>query len=44
MLTAYPTLETTRDSMRLGAVAVCTKPIDTQELEEKVAAILGVDA
>ena len=44
MLTAYPTIETTRDSMRLGAAAVCTKPIDTQELEEKVAAILGVDA
>ena len=41
MLTAYPTIETTRESLRLGAWEVCTKPIDTQELEEKVAAVLG---
>ena len=40
MLTAYPTVETDRKSMRLGAAEFCVKPIDTQELEEKVDAVL----
>ena len=40
ILTAYPTIETTRESLRLGASEICTKPIDTQALEDKVAAVL----
>ncbi|WP_147822501.1 response regulator [Salidesulfovibrio onnuriiensis] len=41
MLTGYPTLETARESIRLGASEYCVKPIDKAELEEKVAAVLG---
>ena len=41
MLTGYPTLETARESLRLGAGEYCVKPIDKDELEEKVAAVLG---
>lgn len=41
MLTGYPTLETARESQRLGADDYCVKPIDKNELEEKVAAVLG---
>jgi DNA-binding NtrC family response regulator len=37
MLTGYPTLETARESLKLGAVEYCVKPIDKEELEEKVA-------
>ncbi len=40
MLTGYPTLETARQSLRLGAVEYCVKPIDKDELENKVARIL----
>ena len=40
MLTAYPTIEATRKSKRLGAAEFCIKPIDTHELEEKVDAVL----
>lgn len=40
MLTGYPTLETARESIRLGASEYCVKPIDKSELEEKVAAVL----
>jgi DNA-binding NtrC family response regulator len=40
MLTGYPTLETARESQRLGAVEYCVKPIDKDELEEKVAQVL----
>lgn len=40
MLTGYPTLETARESLRLGASEYCLKPIDKEELEEKVAEVL----
>ena len=43
MLTAYPTVETTRESFRLGASEYCTKPIDNEVLEETVARVLGRD-
>lgn len=40
MLTGYPTIETARESLRIGASAYCVKPIDKEELEEKVAEVL----
>ena len=41
MLTGYPTLETARESVKLGANEYCVKPIDKLELEEKVAGVLN---
>ncbi|MCD6584911.1 MAG: response regulator [Desulfobacteraceae bacterium] len=41
MLTGYPTLETARESLNLGASEYCVKPIDKEELEEKVANVLA---
>ena len=41
MLTGYPTLETARESLDLGAGEYCVKPIDKEELEEKVASVLN---
>lgn len=41
MLTGYPTLETARESVRLGACDYCVKPIDKDELERKVDEILA---
>lgn len=41
MLTGYPTLETARQSLDLGANAYCVKPIDKDELEAAVASVLG---
>jgi DNA-binding NtrC family response regulator len=40
MLTGYPTLETARQALDLGANAYCVKPIDKSELESTVAAVL----
>jgi len=40
MLTGYPTLETAREALKFGADEYCVKPIEKDELEEKVAAIL----
>jgi DNA-binding NtrC family response regulator len=40
MLTGYPTLETARRAQELGAFDYCIKPIDKEELEEKVASAL----
>ena len=40
MLTGYPTIETARESLKLGASEYCVKPIDKDELEEKVAKVL----
>jgi DNA-binding NtrC family response regulator len=40
MLTGYPTVETAREAISLGAEEYCVKPIDRQELEEKVDAVL----
>jgi len=41
MLTGYPTIETAREAIELGAGEYCVKPIDKTELEEKVAEILS---
>ena len=42
MLTAYPTVDTTQESFRLGASEYCVKPIDNDVLEETVARVLGL--
>jgi DNA-binding NtrC family response regulator len=44
MLTGYPTLETARQAMKLGAQEYCVKPIEKDELEQKVAHVLGTRA
>ena len=41
MLTGYPTVETAQAALKLGATAYCVKPIDNDELSEKVSEILG---
>ncbi|MHB1185463.1 MAG: response regulator [Desulfobulbia bacterium] len=41
MLTGYPTIETARKALNLGAADYCVKPIDKNELEQKVSAALG---
>jgi DNA-binding NtrC family response regulator len=41
MLTGYPTIESARESLGLGASEYCVKPIDKDEIEEKVAKVLG---
>ena len=41
MLTGYPSKETARAALGLGADAYCVKPIDRAELEEKVERILA---
>jgi DNA-binding NtrC family response regulator len=41
MLTGYPTIETARQALSLGAVEYCVKPIDKAELEEKVDKVLS---
>jgi len=43
MLTGYPTLETAREAVKLGALEYCVKPIEKNELEEKVARVLALD-
>ncbi len=40
MLTGYPTVETAREAISLGANEYCVKPIDRDELEEKVSKVL----
>ncbi len=40
MLTGYPTVETAREAMTLGADEYCVKPIDRDELEDKVEKVL----
>ncbi len=40
MLTGYPTLETARQTLAIGAKGYCVKPIDKEELEEKVSEVL----
>ena len=44
MLTGYPTLDTAREAQKLGAFEYCVKPIDKDELEEKVAIALEESA
>ena len=41
MLTGYPTLDSARESLRLGAAEYCVKPIDKEEIEEKVDKVLA---
>jgi DNA-binding NtrC family response regulator len=41
MLTGYPTVETAREAISLGADEYCVKPIDRDELEEKVELVLN---
>lgn len=41
MLTGYPTIETARQSLKLGAGEYCVKPIDKDELEDKVEEVLS---
>jgi YesN/AraC family two-component response regulator len=41
MLTGYPTLETARESLKLGASEYCVKPIDKEGLESKVEEVLN---
>jgi DNA-binding NtrC family response regulator len=41
MITGYPTMETARASLKLGANDYCVKPIDNDELEQKVIDALG---
>lgn len=41
ILTGYPTLETARIALKLGAADYCVKPISKDELEEKVNAALA---
>lgn len=43
MLTGYPTVETAQEAISLGANEYCIKPIDKDELEEKVARVLSGD-
>lgn len=40
MLTGYPTVETARKAISLGANEYCVKPIDRNELEDKVQQVL----
>jgi DNA-binding NtrC family response regulator len=42
MLTGYPTLETARETVKLGANEYCVKPIDKDELERKVEEVLSM--
>ncbi|MGD9506225.1 MAG: response regulator [Syntrophobacteraceae bacterium] len=41
MLTGFPSPETAKKAAELGAVQYCVKPIEIDELEEKVRLILG---
>ena len=43
ILTGYPTVETAREAISLGADEYCVKPIDRHELEDKVEKVLAVD-
>lgn len=44
MLTGYPTMETAKEALRLGAVDYCVKPVDRLELENKTAEVLRQEA
>lgn len=41
MLTGYPTLETARQAVKLGADQYCVKPIEIDELVQRIASIFG---
>ncbi len=42
MLTGYPTVETAKEAVELGASEYCVKPIDKWELEQKVGRVLAL--
>lgn len=42
ILTGYPTIETAREAISLGADEYCVKPIDRDELEGKVEKVLQI--
>jgi DNA-binding response OmpR family regulator len=44
MLTGYPTLESAREAVELGAADFSVKPIEIDELEKKVSTILNRSA
>jgi len=44
MLTGYPTLESAKNALNLGAAAYCVKPFDRAELVEKVREMLSSPA
>jgi DNA-binding response OmpR family regulator len=41
MLTGFPTVDTAKKAVSLGADLYCVKPIEIDELEQKIASILG---
>ncbi|NIA05402.1 MAG: response regulator [Proteobacteria bacterium] len=41
MLTGYPTVASARQALRLGAGEYCVKPVDKNELEDKVTRVLA---
>ncbi len=41
MLTGYPTLETAKEAVRLGANEYCVKPVEKTEIENRVAQLLS---
>jgi DNA-binding NtrC family response regulator len=41
MLTGYPTIETAKEALELGAGAYCVKPIDKKDFEKLVASVLA---
>jgi hypothetical protein len=41
MLTGFPTIQTAKRAEKLGADQYCVKPIEIDELEQRVASILG---
>lgn len=43
MLTGYPTPETAKTAAKLGAIEYCVKPIDNDELEQRVSRVLEED-
>lgn len=43
ILTGYPTVETAREAIEQGANEYCVKPIDRNDLEEKVESVLLAD-
>jgi ActR/RegA family two-component response regulator len=42
MLTGYPTLETAKEAVRLGANEYCVKPVEKTEIENRVAQLVSV--
>ncbi len=41
IMTGYPSLETAHEAKELGVMEYCIKPVEKEELEEKVARVLA---